>query len=175
MKVTTTMINHPVRAVAPWCYGAGLGATISQRELRNDSGVIMRRVEQGESFTVTRNGRLVADLVGEMRIGRRRLRLGPIAQARQRLGVGLLPAQGVDLGRQDGTAAAAEDLDVGTGLAQQIDPARLHEHPEVLEEQVLRGEVGGAVAARPPVTFKDSHPERNRRSCAPSRDFRDAR
>lgn len=37
--------------------------TISQRELRNDSGVIMRRVEQGESFTVTRNGTPVADLV----------------------------------------------------------------------------------------------------------------
>jgi prevent-host-death family protein len=37
--------------------------TISQRELRNDSGAIMRRVEQGESFTVTRNGTPVADLV----------------------------------------------------------------------------------------------------------------
>jgi prevent-host-death family protein len=37
--------------------------TITQRELRNDSGVIMRRVEQGESFTVTRNGFPVADLV----------------------------------------------------------------------------------------------------------------
>jgi prevent-host-death family protein len=37
--------------------------TISQRELRNDSGVIMRRVEQGESFTVTRNGTPIADLV----------------------------------------------------------------------------------------------------------------
>jgi prevent-host-death family protein len=37
--------------------------TISQRELRNDSGTIMRRVEQGESFTVTRNGTPVADLV----------------------------------------------------------------------------------------------------------------
>ena len=40
-----------------------MGTTISQRELRNDSGVIMRRVEQGESFTVTRNGTPVADLV----------------------------------------------------------------------------------------------------------------
>lgn len=36
---------------------------ISQRELRNDSGTIMRRVEHGESFTVTRNGTPVADLV----------------------------------------------------------------------------------------------------------------
>lgn len=36
---------------------------ISQRELRNDSGSIMRRVQMGESFTVTRNGATVADLV----------------------------------------------------------------------------------------------------------------
>jgi prevent-host-death family protein len=40
-----------------------MDTTISQRELRNDSGMIMRRVEQGESFTVTRNGTPVADLV----------------------------------------------------------------------------------------------------------------
>lgn len=37
--------------------------TIGQLELRNDSGAIMRRVEQGESFTVSRNGIPVADLV----------------------------------------------------------------------------------------------------------------
>jgi prevent-host-death family protein len=36
---------------------------IGQRELRNDNAEIMRRVETGESFTVTRNGRPVADLV----------------------------------------------------------------------------------------------------------------
>ena len=40
-----------------------MDTTISQRELRNDSGEIMRRVEQGERFTVTRNGSPVADLV----------------------------------------------------------------------------------------------------------------
>ncbi len=49
--------------VALWCYTLVMETTISQRELRNDSGVIMRRVEQGESFTVTRNGTPVADLV----------------------------------------------------------------------------------------------------------------
>ena len=37
--------------------------TIGQRQLRNDSGAVMRRVEQGESFVVTRNGRPIADLV----------------------------------------------------------------------------------------------------------------
>ncbi|MGH3951474.1 MAG: type II toxin-antitoxin system Phd/YefM family antitoxin [Pseudonocardiaceae bacterium] len=36
---------------------------IGQRELRNDNAEIMRRVEKGERFTVTRNGRPVADLV----------------------------------------------------------------------------------------------------------------
>ena len=37
--------------------------TIAQRELRNDNAEIMRRVEAGESFVVTRNGKPVADLV----------------------------------------------------------------------------------------------------------------
>ena len=42
---------------------------ISQRQLRNDSGEIMRALDDGESFVVTRNG--VA--VGELRpLGRRR-------------------------------------------------------------------------------------------------------
>ena len=37
-------------------------ALISQRELRNDSGSIMRRVAAGESFVVTSNGLPVAEL-----------------------------------------------------------------------------------------------------------------
>ena len=36
--------------------------TITQRELRNDSGEIMRRLDQGESFVVTRNGTPVGEL-----------------------------------------------------------------------------------------------------------------
>lgn len=45
--------------------GATLGAMpdLSQRELRNDSGGVLRRVEAGETFTVTRRGVPVADLV----------------------------------------------------------------------------------------------------------------
>ena len=35
---------------------------IAQRELRNDNAEIMRRVEAGETFTVTRNGVPVAEL-----------------------------------------------------------------------------------------------------------------
>lgn len=37
--------------------------TISQRELRNDNAAIVRSVEDGESFTVTRRGVPVARLV----------------------------------------------------------------------------------------------------------------
>jgi prevent-host-death family protein len=37
--------------------------TIGQRQLRNDNAEIMRRVEAGESFVITRNGKPVADLV----------------------------------------------------------------------------------------------------------------
>lgn len=36
---------------------------ISQRELRNDNAEVMRLVESGESFVVTRNGTPVAQLV----------------------------------------------------------------------------------------------------------------
>ena len=36
--------------------------TISQRELRNDSGEIMRLLDQSESFIVTRNGVPVGEL-----------------------------------------------------------------------------------------------------------------
>lgn len=35
---------------------------IGQRELRNDSGKIMREIDSGESFIVTRNGVPVAEL-----------------------------------------------------------------------------------------------------------------
>ncbi|MFP5308636.1 MAG: type II toxin-antitoxin system Phd/YefM family antitoxin [Actinomycetes bacterium] len=42
--------------------------TITQRELRNDSGAIMRALDRGEDFIVTRNG----VPVGELRPARRR-------------------------------------------------------------------------------------------------------
>ena len=40
-----------------------MATPVSQRELRNNCGAIMRRVQQGERFTITRNGVPVADLV----------------------------------------------------------------------------------------------------------------
>ena len=36
---------------------------ITQRELRNDSGAILRGVERGESYTITRNGTPVGRLI----------------------------------------------------------------------------------------------------------------
>jgi prevent-host-death family protein len=38
------------------CYGQRMGRTITQRELRNESGEIMRALDRGEEFTITRNG-----------------------------------------------------------------------------------------------------------------------
>lgn len=35
---------------------------ITQRELRNDSGAIMRKLDEGETFIVTRNGVPVGEL-----------------------------------------------------------------------------------------------------------------
>ena len=42
---------------------------IPQRELRNEISSVLRRVENGESFTITVNGRPVAEL-GPLRQGR---------------------------------------------------------------------------------------------------------
>jgi len=39
-----------------------MSQVITQRELRNDSGEIMRRLDAGESFVVTRNGVPVGEL-----------------------------------------------------------------------------------------------------------------
>ena len=39
-----------------------MGREIRQRELRNDSGELLRRVDQGETFIVTRNGAPIGEL-----------------------------------------------------------------------------------------------------------------
>lgn len=39
-----------------------MSRTITQRELRNDSGRVMRALDRGESFIVTRNGAAVGEL-----------------------------------------------------------------------------------------------------------------
>jgi prevent-host-death family protein len=57
-----------------------MSETIGQRQLRNDNAEIMRRVEAGESFVVTRNGRAIADLIPHQGTDepRRRLTLGEL-------------------------------------------------------------------------------------------------
>lgn len=40
-----------------------MSRTITQRELRNDSGEIMRRLDKGETFVVTRRGVPVGELI----------------------------------------------------------------------------------------------------------------
>ncbi len=39
-----------------------MATTIPQRELRNQAGAVLRRAEQGERFTITVDGRPVAEL-----------------------------------------------------------------------------------------------------------------
>jgi prevent-host-death family protein len=70
-----------LQTVAQLCYGFVMATPVSQRELRNDSGAIMRRVQQGERFTVTRNGVPVADLLPHNESGPERpSRFIPVAQ-----------------------------------------------------------------------------------------------
>ena len=56
----------------------GVSSEISQRELRNNSGDIMRRLDEGEAFIVTRNGVPVGELVP---LRRRRVVNGPALAA----------------------------------------------------------------------------------------------
>ena len=44
------------------CYTVSVTRESSQRELRNESGEIMRRLDKGETFVVTRNGTPVGEL-----------------------------------------------------------------------------------------------------------------
>lgn len=89
-----------------------MGTTISQRELRNDSGAVMRRVEAGERFTVTRNGVPVADLTPHDRAeADRRRRFVPVSEVAA--GLAGLPAWEAErfareLGQLD---AAVDDTD----------------------------------------------------------------
>lgn len=39
-----------------------MAQSITQRELRNESGDIMRRLDEGEAFVITRNGTPVGEL-----------------------------------------------------------------------------------------------------------------
>ncbi len=60
------------------CYAGGMARQITQRELRNESGEIMRELDRGESFVVTRNGVPVGELHP---IRRQRFVAAPVAVA----------------------------------------------------------------------------------------------
>jgi len=45
------------------CYDPAMAREITQRELRNDSGEIMRELDRGETFVVTRAGVPVGELI----------------------------------------------------------------------------------------------------------------
>lgn len=44
------------------CYIGGVNRSITQRELRNDSGAVLREVQAGQTIVITRNGVPVAEL-----------------------------------------------------------------------------------------------------------------
>jgi antitoxin (DNA-binding transcriptional repressor) of toxin-antitoxin stability system len=77
---------------------------ITQRELRNDSGEIMRRLDGGEAFVVTRNGVPVGELTP--------LRRHRFVSAQAAVAI-FRGAPGVDLGRlrADLDRVASQDLD----------------------------------------------------------------
>lgn len=57
-----TSINLPTPVVAHGATVPFMATVITQRELRNNNADIMRRVEDGETFVITRNGKQVATL-----------------------------------------------------------------------------------------------------------------
>lgn len=44
------------------CYALTMNRIITQRELRNQSAAVLREVEAGRTFVLTRNGTVVAEL-----------------------------------------------------------------------------------------------------------------
>ena len=80
-----------------------MSRTISQRELRNDSGEIMRALDRGEDFIVTRNG----VPVGELRPARRRFVSRDLLLQTFRTA----PAIDADRFREDLDAVADQDIE----------------------------------------------------------------
>lgn len=55
-------LQPPHALCSTTCYTGDVTREITQRELRNDSGEIMRKLDEGESFVVTRSGVPVGEL-----------------------------------------------------------------------------------------------------------------
>ncbi|MGY5765507.1 type II toxin-antitoxin system Phd/YefM family antitoxin [Brachybacterium sp. DNPG3] len=65
--------------------------TVPHRELRNSSSEILRRVEAGESFVISNNGRAVARLIPYARSPLEALRDAGRVTARTRVDIATLP------------------------------------------------------------------------------------
>ena len=83
-------------------YALGVTETIGQRQLRNDNAEIMRRVEAGESFVITRHGEPIADLTPHQEGPRRPRRTLAELQERRRA---MKPALDAELWLADLVAA----------------------------------------------------------------------
>lgn len=72
--------------------------TISQREMRNESGQVLREVEAGAVFTITSRGRPVARLVpvDQGVSGRRPARRPPVFSADELVRVGVASSDVLD-------------------------------------------------------------------------------
>ena len=88
-------LSHP-------CYADPMPREITQRQLRNESGEIMRALDRGESFTITRNGVVVGELKP---VGRRRV----VSSAALLEALGKLPPIDYDRLRADLDAVADQD------------------------------------------------------------------
>ena len=100
------VIHCKITPVAHLLHVGTIGAmtrTISQRELRNDSGEIMRALDRGEDFIVTRNG----VPVGELRPARRRFVSRDLLVQTFRTA----PAIDADRFREDLDAVADQDIE----------------------------------------------------------------
>jgi antitoxin (DNA-binding transcriptional repressor) of toxin-antitoxin stability system len=62
IRTAEDVVGHPSCVCSTSCYSVCVSEQISQRELRNDSGRIMRALDDGSSFVITRNGRPVGEL-----------------------------------------------------------------------------------------------------------------
>lgn len=56
------LVSRRIQDASHGCYDIQVAKRITQRELRNESGEIMRALDRGESFVVTRNGTPVGEL-----------------------------------------------------------------------------------------------------------------
>lgn len=105
MGAVATVVK-PLQTPVDWasheCYAEPMPRELTQRQLRNESGEIMRALDRGESFTITRNGVVVGELKP---VGRRRV----VSSAALMEALGKLPPIDPDRFRADIDAVLDQD------------------------------------------------------------------